>query len=407
MNKKFWLSIDAYLLISMLGLFGWGALAIYSATHQPGLEALSSDFKKQIFWFLLGLAPFLAAILIPPKVFYAFSYLGYALTILILVLTLAWGTPRMGAVRWLQLGGVSFQPAEFAKFALILALARFLSQTKIDLSKAKDLLICLLLTLAPFVLVLVQPDLGSAMVFLFLVFPMMFWAGLPLFALFVILFPLGVILASFNFYSFLLIMIFLILVLYFSRQRIPVSLGYFFTNILIGLSTPFLWNRLQPYQQQRILAFLHPEMDPQGAGYQIIQSKVAVGSGGFWGKGLLAGTQTQLKFLPEQHTDFIFSVIAEEFGLVGAMVILLLFFILLYRGLKIAFLVKNQFVSLASVGIVSVFLFHILVNIGMTLGMLPITGIPLPFMSYGGSFLMTNLIMIGFLLNGALRRWEY
>jgi rod shape determining protein RodA len=167
----------------------------------------------------------------------------------------------------------------------------------------------------------------------------------------------------------------------------------------VGIITPYLWSQLRPYQQQRILTFINPEQDPKGAGYQIIQSQVAIGSGGVWGKGYLNGTQTHLRFLPAQHTDFIFSVIGEEFGFIGVMLILLLFMLLIIRLIAIASAIRQSFASMTVIGVATIVLFHVIINIGMTIGMAPVTGLPLPFLSYGGSSLMANLVMMGIILN--------
>jgi rod shape determining protein RodA len=214
-------------------------------------------------------------------------------------------------------------------------------------------------------------------------------------------------LASFQFYSFLFLMIVFIAYLIFTQRSQLIIIANFLINIIMGLLTPVLWNHLKPYQRNRIKIFLNPESDPQGAGYQIIQSKVAIGSGGISGKGFMQGSQTQLRFLPEQHTDFIYGVIGEEFGFTGAIIGLLLFFVLLARGVKIAEIVKNRFNSIVAIGIVTVIAFHVTINIGMTVGILPVTGLPLPFVSYGGSSLLTNMAMIGLLLNFYKNRYEY
>ena len=181
----------------------------------------------------------------------------------------------------------------------------------------------------------------------------------------------------------------------------------FILNVAVGIIAPIAWNRLESYQQSRILTFLGLESDPHGIGYQVIQSKVAMGSGGFLGKGFMEGTQTQLRFLPEQHTDFIFSVIGEEFGFIGAFFVLLLFFIILLRGVAIAAKVRNRFTSLVIIGTVSVIALHVIINIGVTIGIMPVTGLPLPFLSYGGSAMWTFLFFIGLLLNGSIHKLEY
>jgi rod shape determining protein RodA len=189
------------------------------------------------------------------------------------------------------------------------------------------------------------------------------------------------------------------IILILSGKKPIILVAVFLLNIVVGIVTPYLWNQLRPYQQQRILTFINPEQDPKGAGYQIIQSQVAIGSGGLWGKGYMNGTQTHLRFLPAQHTDFIFSVIGEEFGFVGVSAILLLFMLLIIRLIAIAGAIRQSFESMVVIGVATIILFHVIINIGMTIGMAPVTGLPLPFLSYGGSSLVANLIMMGIVLN--------
>jgi len=239
----------------------------------------------------------------------------------------------------------------------------------------------------PFLLIARQPDLGTSLVFLVLCLPLLFWAGLNWFSLFVIITPLLTMILSFNFYAFLVWMILIFAVLIISKRKPIILISVFIIHIFVGLLTPVLWGQLKPYQQQRILTFANPEADPKGAGYQIIQSKVAIGSGGIWGKGFLEGSQTQLRFLPAQHTDFIFSVIGEEWGFIGVLIVILLFMALLLYLIYLSSLVRSLYASLIIIGITTVLFFHIVVNIGMSVGLAPVTGLPLPLISYGGSFL--------------------
>ena len=197
----------------------------------------------------------------------------------------------------------------------------------------------------------------------------------------------------------LFLMIGISVVLVFSRRKPAILVAVFLLNIVVGIMTPYLWNQLRPYQQKRILTFVNPEQDPKGAGYQIIQSQVAIGSGGVWGKGYLNGSQTHLRFLPAQHTDFIFSVIGEEFGFTGISIVMFLFLILILRLIHLASLIREQFESMIVIGITTIITFHTLINVGMTIGMAPVTGLPLPFLSYGGSALVANLLMMGIVLN--------
>jgi rod shape determining protein RodA len=305
------------------------------------------------------------------------------------------------------LGPIKFQPSEFAKIGILLTLARYLSEEKRDLTQLKEIAFAFGLVLIPFALVVKQPDLGTALVFISLILPVIYWAGLPAFFLFVIVAPFISLLSAFNFYSFFSAMIVIATILWLFRKGISVFLFNMGLIISVGIITPYMWAKLHTYQQHRILTFLGLKLDPHGTGYQVIQSKVAIGSGGFWGKGFLNGTQTQLRFLPAQHTDFVFSVIGEEFGFIGVLFILTLFFIILIRGIYIASVARNKFASLLTIGAVTIITFHVVVTIAMTVGVMPVTGIPLPFLSYGGSSLIANMILIGFIINTSIRRYKY
>jgi rod shape determining protein RodA len=316
-----------------------------------------------------------------------------------LLLVLFVGKVGQGAERWLIIGPVHVQPSELAKLATILAVSKYLSDKYADVNKFKYFSIAVALILFPFILIARQPDLGTALVFLALIIPLLYWAGLNWFNIFTILTPLLTMILSFNFWAFMILMISIAVILAISRRKPIILVAVFLLNIGVGIATPYLWNQLRPYQQQRILTFVNPEKDPKGAGYQIIQSQVAIGSGGIWGKGYLRGSQTHLRFLPAQHTDFIFSVIGEEFGFIGAGIILLLFMMLILRFIHIAAVIRGQFESLTIIGIVTILVFHTIINIGMTIGMAPVTGLPLPFLSYGGSSLVVNMMMVGVVLN--------
>ena len=406
--EKWFKNLDIVLLFSFLGLMAMGLVALYSSSYTAMNQVGGTNhFLKQLIWCFLGLGLIGVTYFIPHRWIYNSAYFLYGFSLFLLVLILFIGQMGYGAARWLRVGPLILQPSEIAKLATVLALARFISREKVDLNQPKHFLLASLFVLAPFALVVRQPDLGTAMVFAAVALPMYYWAGLKGSNLILILTPLLVMFASFQFYAFLVIMVILIGYLIFSKRGKTVIAFNFFVNIIMGLLTPILWNHLKPYQQQRIKIFLNPEADPRGAGYQIIQSKVAIGSGGLTGKGFMHGSQTQLRFLPEQHTDFIYAVVGEEFGFLGVMLGLILFLILLIRGVQIAFQVKNRFNSIVAIGIVTIIAFHAVVNIGMTIGLLPVTGLPLPFLSYGGSALLTNMLMVGILLNFHKNRFEY
>lgn len=375
-----------------------GCFAIYSATYST-TSGENDFFTRQLIWAIVGVVAMIGVSFISMKLVNRIVYGLYILTLFFLLLVLFIDTVDQGAGRWLIIGPVHVQPAELAKLATILAVSKYLADKYVDVNKFKCFSIAAGLILLPFILISRQPDLGTALVFLALIIPLLYWAGLNWFYIFTILTPLLTMILSFNFWAFMILMITIVLVLAFSGRRLIFLVTVFLLNISVGIATPYLWNQLRPYQQQRILTFVSPEKDPKGAGYQIIQSQVAIGSGGIWGKGFLQGSQTHLRFLPAQHTDFIFSVIGEEFGFVGAGLIMLVFLLLLLRLIHIAAMIRGQFESLIIIGILTVIFFHTVINLGMTIGMAPVTGLPLPFLSYGGSSLVVNMMMMGIVLN--------
>lgn len=402
-----WRELDKIIAVCVLILSLCGLMAIYSATSmQAASEILQNNFSKQVIWLLLGAMIASAVILMPVKTLFDAAYGLYGISIVLLVLVLFIGGGK-GAHRWFIFGPVHFQPSEAAKIAVILTLAKFLSMEGRDLSRFKDLAISFGIVALPAALILKQPDLGTGIVTVAVLLPVMFWAGLSPFVIFLVTSPVLAAISAFNFYTFLAAMILIVGILFLTKRRLPVLIAVFVLNIVAGALTPSLWNRLHDYQRTRILIFLGLEQDPRGTGYQVAQSQVAIGSGEFWGKGWAQGTQTKLRFLPEQHTDFIFSVIGEEFGFFGVSLVLLTFFALLWRALQIAGEVKNKFLSLVVVGSAALIGVHVIVNTGMTVGIMPVTGIPLPFLSYGGSSLLTNMILIGLILNASTRKFQY
>jgi rod shape determining protein RodA len=400
MNQK----IDYLTVLMVILLVSCGLLAIYSATHTAD-ENVTHYFTKQLAWAFIGIALMIMINFLPFKLLMRVSYVFYFFTIALLIFVLFFGKTGQGAERWLVLGPFRIQPSELAKLATILAVSRFLSDKYANVNKFKYLSLSVVMILTPFILISRQPDLGTALVFLVLIIPILFWAGLNWFSLFVIISPLFTLILSFNLWAFMGLMFLITIILYLSKRKIYIAVLMFLINIAVGIATPKVWDQLHPYQQKRILTFVNPEQDPKGAGYQIIQSQVAIGSGGIWGKGFLKGSQTHLRFLPAQHTDFIFSVIGEEFGYFGVTVILSLYLVLLLRLVMIAYSVRSHFGSLVVIGIITVIFFHIIINIGMTIGLAPVTGLPLPFLSYGVSFLMINLMMIGVVLNISKNRF--
>ena len=292
----------------------------------------------------------------------------------------------------------TIQPSEFAKVFTVLALARYLSDNTLRMKRFTSIINPIFFAFIPTFIVMNQPDLGTSIVMMAPVLPMLYWAGAKPFYLFLILAPVLSMLTAFNSLVFTLWAIILGGVIFFSRTRMVMSLFLFFGNIFLGLLSPLMWNSLSTYQQNRILTFINPEKDPLGAAYQIIQSKTAIGSGGLFGKGWGAGTQTHLKFLPVQESDFILSVIGEEMGF--SMILLILYVVgyLITQIVKKSYNSKDRFSSLALIGIATIVLAHVFVNTAMTVGLIPVKGLPFPLISAGGSFLISTYIMIGLVL---------
>ena len=398
---------DLTLFVAALLLAVIGILLIYSAKLHSDSVAERGIYLRQIVWVLLGLSACLLTFFVPQRLYEAFSYPIWVLSILTLILILMIGSSKMGAARWISLGGFNIQPSEFAKIATIFPLARYLSYSKRSFYSFRWLVTVVGIALLPALLILRQPDLGTSLVFFAILISMLFWSGVPLFYLFLIVSPFISLVCAFHWIPWALFFFILVLLLYYVRPGVVFSTGFLLLNLAFGMITPLIWNKLHHYQQQRIIVFLDPGRDPQGAGYQIIQSKVAIGSGGLAGKGFLEGSQTKLAFLPHQHTDFVFSVLGEEFGLLGGLVLLGLFGFLIYKGIRIARKTRNAFASNVAIGLTAVIGFQMVVNIGMTLGIMPVTGLPLPFVSYGGSSMLLSWVALGMLLAINSRWFEY
>jgi rod shape determining protein RodA len=362
LNRRLLRNLDFVLIVVTLMLIATSLIIIGSATH---INTPSEDR----YWYVSRQGLFALANFFIIFVMLQFDYKSlnkyanilYGLNLIMLLAVMFVGTSALGAQRWIQIGPISLQPSEFSKLIMIISLAHLLDKKSGQLNTLKEVIPVFIFLGIPFLLVMKQPDLGTALVFMAILFGMLFVAGINMRLL------MGIIGAGLAF-------------------------------------LPVFWHFLKDYQKMRLTVFINPNVDPLGSGYHIIQSKIAIGSGMLFGKGLFGGTQSQLNFLPENHTDFIFAVIGEELGFIGAVFILGLYFILLYRGIKIAGAARDNFGSLLATGIVSMLAFHLLVNVGMTAGIMPVTGIPLPLMSYGVSALTTNLVSLGILLNIYMRR---
>ncbi len=399
--------VDLSLLGVALILSLIGVMLIFSAKHHSENPAEKAIYIKQIIWILLGLSACGLTFLIPIRFYEVFSYVFYLVAIITLVLILMIGSSKLGATRWISVGGFNIQPSEFAKIATVLPLARYLAYSKRSIYSFRWLAGVAGMVLLPALLILKQPDLGTSLVFFAILISMLFWAGVPLFYLLLIISPILSLICAFHWLSWALFFLILVLLLVRLRPTFIFSVGFLLLNLAFGMITPLVWNKLHDYQKQRIIVFLDPGRDPQGAGYQIIQSKVAIGSGGVLGKGYLEGTQTKLAFLPHQHTDFVFSVLGEEFGLLGGVILLALFTFLIIKGILIAQKTRNTFASNVAIGLSAIIGFQMMINVGMTLGVMPVTGLPLPFVSYGGSSMLLSWVILGILLAINSRWYEY
>lgn len=396
-----WILIACWVMLTVAGL-----VAIYSATQGPVAEYLPDhiqrNFANQLTWFFISIVVLIGVQFTAPRTFQQVSYLFYIICLILAVVTIFWGVEVSGAKRWFVLGGIRFQISELLKLATILAVANYLtSRRNISAERIGTALMAVVLMAIPSVLIILQNDTGTALVLIAIIPIMLFWSGVPYgISLLMISPPIVTYFSILGWFWGILAVVVLTLII-FAVQRRPwmiVASAAMGGLVVVGVQM-FMYRILQPYQQQRIEAFTNPTMDPQGAGWNVMQAKTAIGSGGLTGQGFMEGTQTQLRFLPEQWTDFIFPVIAEEFGFIGASIVLLLFGILLMRLLNSAIEHKNPFAQLVLVGVATIFFMHVLINIGSATGLFPVIGLPLPFLSYGGSAFLANTLMLAVCLN--------
>ena len=387
------------LLLIILGLLLIGLTSLYSiAAVKSGGE--SSAFLRQLFFLIPSIVLMIIFTIVPRKIIHEYIYIVYTLSVIAVFIPF-FGSKVADTYRWINIGlPFNLQPSEIAKLIVVLTLARYLSDRNIELNHFTANLAPFVIAFIPAIIVLNQPDLGTALVMMSPVIPMLYWVGARPFHLFLVIAPIFSIISASNFVIFTLWSFIMGLIIYFSKEKMLNSIAIFFLNIFLGLIFPLFWiNFLRPYHRNRILTALNPELDPLGSGYQVIQSKTALGSGGFFGKGWGEGTQTQLKFLPVQESDFIVSVIGEEMGFILILTMLILFLYLILKIINLAHNANDRFSSLVLVGISTIFLSHIFVNCSMASGMIPVKGLPLPFISYGGSFLLSSFIMIGIVIN--------
>ena len=350
-------SINYPLLGLIITLFFVGLAALYSISN--------GDFNswplKHSQRFILGLIIFFLVIFFDLRLIFGYAYVIFFLSIISLAIIPFFGIESNGATRWINIAGISLQPSEFVKYTLILALAKYFHSINNDSSFIKTLIIPLIITIVPVLLVITQPDLGTALIILL--------GGISLFWI-----------SGLN-YKYFIVGVFSIL-----------------------CSLPVLWQYLKDYQKDRVLTFFNPERDPLGNGYHIMQSKIALGSGGIFGKGYMEGTQSHLNFLPEMQTDFIFTMLGEEFGFIGTLLLLLIYAALIMISIRLALKSRSLFSKYLSLGVCNVFFIYVFVNIGMVTGLLPVVGVPLPFISYGGSSMLAVMFGFGLLMNCYVNR---
>ncbi len=345
-----------------------GVMTIYSATRPVLDVAQKTYYVRQLYWISLSIIVFLIMVSIDYKWYIRFAYLIFIIGVVLLIVVLVAGRKGMGAQRWIDLGFLSFQPSEFFKIFFILAMSRYLSQIEQTGSLGLRYMLKMmgLFLIVPAVLILKQPDLGTSLIVSFIFVTMVVTAG--------------------------------------ARKKIMII-----TVVVSLLALPFagkiLWSGLKQYQKHRIIAFIDPQADPQGVGYHINQSKITIGSGGFLGKGYLQGTQGPYRFLPENHTDFIFSIFAEEWGFVGSAVLFLMYAFIIMRGFDTAMKARDREGAFLVLGVTFMFSFYFFINVGMTVGLMPVVGVPLPLMSYGGTALLSNFLALSIIANVRMRRF--
>jgi rod shape determining protein RodA len=396
------LPADRPLALVALLLTAFGLSMVYSAGQTDVPTFVEGLWRIQLAWVVLGVMAGYVLTRLSSRVLEAVSVPAYiaACAVLLLLIFIGKGAGTAASTKsWLAVGGVRLgQPSELAKIAVVLMLAHVLGAARRAPTTLFELLPSATVVGIPWLLIMAQPDLGTGIVFIGIYYAMLFWAGVSWWLLLLAASPgISLILAfSTGLWGawFLVLLAILALVRPARWEGAAVVAG----NLVLGVLAPLLWNRLDPYQQRRLLVFLDPSSDPRASGYHLIQSQVAIGSGGLFGKGFTLGSQKRLAFLPEQQTDFIFPVVAEEFGFLGVSIALALFAALLLRTIRVAVRSSTPFASLVAFGLTSAWFTHLMVNVGMTIGLMPITGIPLPFFSYGGSFMLASWLSVGILL---------
>lgn len=413
--RTWYRNLDYASIFAWMGLVAIGLVAIYSTTHGPAAEYLPDsvqrNFQRQLLWACICLVGIVIALTLPVRFFQKGAYLIYGFTLLLLVAALLFGKEVNGAKSWLAIGPMQFQVSELAKVGTVLAVAQLLSSRRPNSNNVKYGLMAVGLLLVPAALIILQNDTGTALVFLALIPIMLFWSGMPISQLLLLISPAiaGYLAIVYMPAAIGFAILFTIGLHWHSKNYRLTTLAALFSAGTTAV-TAFALNKIfQPHQVARIVSFTNPEAEEyrNEVGYHLVQSKAAIGSGGFLGKGFTEGTQTQGAYIPEQSTDFVFSVIGEEWGFIGAFVLLALFAFFLVRLVSLGTQIKHPFGSMVAAGAAGIFLIHILINVGMVTALLPVIGIPLPFISYGGSALLANTAMLAIILNLHMRRDDF
>jgi rod shape determining protein RodA len=395
---------DLPLLAIGLALSLYGLATVYSAGQTDVVTVAHHAWRSQIVWIGIAIAAAYVVSRAPIRLLDWFTIPLYLLSVLLLLVLLVPGFgggagTAASSKSWLVIAGHRLgQPSELAKIAVVLMLARVLSAKKDAPKTLAELWKPSLVVGIPWLLIMRQPDLGSGLVFIGIFFAMLYWAGVSWPLLLLIASPVVSLIGAFSTWLWGVWFFLLLFLVWRYRPYLVEGIVLVVANIFMGILAPIIWDRLQPYQQRRLLTFIDPSADARGSGYHVIQSIVAIGSGGWFGKGYTLGTQKRLGYLPAQHTDFIFSVVGEELGFIGVTLALALFLLLLLRAIRIAAHANDSFSSMIALGLAASWFVHVLINVGMTLSLMPITGIPLPFFSYGGSFMLASWLAIGILL---------
>ena len=388
-NNRFYIALR--IILPIIFLLGIGLVLLMSASQDQNI----SSFDRQINWIILGTFSFFILQYVRRQIFYEYAYILYIINIFLLIIPILVVEIVGGASSWINLGFAKFQPSELGKVIMVFVISKFLADNNENLSDFKKISYSILIVLIPSLLVFVQPDYGTAIIYLLILIPMLYWSGVSAFNLFIFLAPFVSIIAVYDFYIFYFWMLVVVILYYLFQIKLIYGIINFMINITSALFAKWAWdNLLKDHHRIRLEILFDPESAPYGAGYQIIQSKIAIGSGGLLGVGWGKGTQTHLSFLPVRDTDFILSVGAEELGLVLVLSIMISFLYFTYNMLDYSERIFNKFSSLILVGFSSIIFFHFIINFGMTIGLLPVIGLPLPFISYGGTFLLTCFAIV-------------